>query len=77
MKQIRVEVAGITVRLFAERRDAITAANGRTRLTEEQHDDYRVPNKGPRLGWVVKNRVANRYYDVDGEISLKTVLEIK
>jgi hypothetical protein len=63
MREVRVELTGITVRLFSERSEAIGVANARTRLEDLQHNAVRV-----KLGWLVKS-VEGRFYDAVGEIS--------
>jgi hypothetical protein len=65
---VRVEIAGVTVRLFQERRDAITEANARTRLRDQQHREVKV-----QLGYLVRNIITNDFFDTVGPIPQKAV----
>lgn len=65
---VRVEIAGVTVRLFPSRRDAINVANRMTRSANQQHRDVRV-----LLGYLVKNAVTETYFDDAGTVPLVAV----
>jgi hypothetical protein len=59
---IREEVAGLTVRFFANRKEAIGSANALTKLYQFQHDAIHF-----QQGWLVKN-TRWALFDVDGQI---------
>jgi hypothetical protein len=65
---IRVEIAGVTVRLFGERRDAINEANARTRLRDQQHHEMKI-----QLGYLVKNVVTGEFFDATGPLPEKVM----
>lgn len=69
---VRVEVGGhTTVRFFAKRSSAIDAGNGRTKVTNEQHRAVKTT-----YGYLIKNVVTEKLYDIDGEVPEKAVKEI-
>lgn len=64
-------VEGVTVRFFFQRRDAINAANGRSRATYQQHECYKTKD-----GWLVRNVVTGQLFDTDGPLPNSTSLDI-
>lgn len=63
MKNIRIGVAGFILRLYDNRKDAVNAANARTRLTQQQHREKRYGK-----GYLVENVVEKKLYNDDGEV---------
>lgn len=64
MSTVREIVGGLTLRLYAERRDAITVAKNRTWNSGMQHhQEVRVHN-----GYVIRNVVTGDVYDDGGLI---------
>lgn len=63
----RCEVAGVTVRFYVERKDAITVANRLTQHLMEQHRVVSAKINDEHVGWLIE-KTDKSLMDVDGNI---------
>lgn len=71
----KTPVAGQNVRFWMLRREAIGIANIMTSASQCQHN----VKSAEGYGWLIKNVVNNKYYDVDGVLPAEvvTALDLK
>lgn len=77
---VRITVANTTIRLFANRRDAINEANLLTKGLQEQHNAVHVKHEANGVlngaGWLVENAPKKTLRDHNGTLSPEVVSEL-